>query len=66
MPKKTKTEKALNGNTATYRQPLQFKIEEEIKKDKLKPVEIFDNFKKEKTNKRTLKKKKVNKSKTGY
>lgn len=62
MPKKTKTEKALNENTATYRQPLQFKIEEEIKKDKLKPVEIFDNFKKEKTKK----KKKVNKSKTGY
>jgi hypothetical protein len=64
MPKKSKvkTEKPLNGNTANYRQPLQSEIEKEIKKDKLKPVEIFDDFKKEKkTNK-----KKIKKSKTGY
>ena len=64
MPKKSKvkTEKPLNGNTANYRQPLQSEIEKEIKKDKLKPSEIFEGLK---TNKKTNKKK-VKNSKTGY
>lgn len=67
MPKKgkVKTEKPLNENTANYRQPLQSEIEKEIKKDKLKPNEIFDGFNKEKkTNKKKIKK--VKKSRTGY
>jgi len=76
MPKKSKSETPLSTNKASYRQPLQFKIEEEIKKDKLKPAEIFDDFKKNekkkvsinnKTNKKkTTKPKSTTRSSTGY
>ena len=42
MPKKTKIIKPLNGNKATYKQPLQHNIVEAQKPDKIKPNEIFE------------------------
>tara|TARA_R110000803_G_scaffold623_2_gene2154 strand:- start:24 stop:257 length:234 start_codon:yes stop_codon:yes gene_type:complete len=60
MPPKKNVKKIKNidSSVPSYHQKIIFKVQEDVKPDKIKPVEIFDEFKDDSVKKKVVKKRK--------